>query len=324
MNLEQYRHQVNTLVRERTPFLFAIDFELENPWISPVSQLNPDSVLFDFNGVTNALKPNRLNERVVNLKPRPVSFDAYRSKFLKVMQGLEYGDSFLANLTIRTPLDERLSLRDLFHVAKARYKLWMKNQFLVFSPESFVRTRDGWIYSYPMKGTIDASVPNAIEKVLSDQKEMSEHVTIVDLIRNDLSMIASQVQVKRFRYVEPIHSKGKTLLQVSSEIAGQLDDRFYQDPGGAILSLLPAGSISGAPKEKTIELIKSAEGEKRGFYTGICGIFDGQDFDSGVMIRFIEEDQGVWYYRSGGGVTTQSDARDEYQETLDKIYVPID
>lgn len=324
MNLEQYRHQVNTLVRDRTPFLFAIDFELKNPWISPVSQVDPDSVLFDFNGVTNAPKPHRLNERVVDLKPRAISFDAYRSKFLKVMHGLEYGDSFLANLTVRTPLEERLSLRDLFHQAKARYKLWMRNQFLVFSPEPFVRTRNGWIYSYPMKGTIDASVPNAIEKVLSNRKEMSEHVTIVDLIRNDLSMIASQVRVTRFRYVEPIHSKGKTLLQVSSEIAGQLDDRFYQDPGGAILSLLPAGSISGAPKEKTIELIKSAEGEKRGFYTGICGIFDGQDFDSGVMIRFIEEDQSGWYYRSGGGVTTQSDARDEYQETLDKIYVPID
>lgn len=151
---------------------------------------------------------------------------------------------------------------------------------------------------------------------------MAEHVTIVDLIRNDLSMIATDVRVNRFRYVERINAGGKDLLQVSSEISGKLMPHYYNDPSGALLSLLPAGSVSGAPKNRTIEVIRQAEGEERGFYTGICGLFDGKNLDSGVMIRFIEQSGLHLYYRSGGGITTQSDVFSEFQETQDKIYVP--
>jgi len=69
--------------------------------------------------------------------------------------------------------------------------------------------------------------------------------------------------------------------------------------------------------------LRQAEGEERGYYTGICGYYDGHALDSGVMIRFIEETNNGLYYRSGGGITTQSDVSSEYQEAIDKIYVPI-
>jgi para-aminobenzoate synthetase component 1 len=87
---------------------------------------------------------------------------------------------------------------------------------------------------------------------------------------------------------------------------------------------LPAGSISGAPKPKTLEIIKKIEDYERGFYTGICGYFDGNALDTGVMIRFIEQEGDQLFFKSGGGITSFSDAKTEYQEMIDKIYLPFD
>jgi para-aminobenzoate synthetase component 1 len=89
-----------------------------------------------------------------------------------------------------------------------------------------------------------------------------------------------------------------------------------------LFALLPAGSISGAPKVKTLEIIKNAENYERGYYTGTAFYFDGDNLDSCVLIRFIEQTEKGWVYKSGGGITIYSDARKEYQEILDKIYVP--
>jgi para-aminobenzoate synthetase component 1 len=152
---------------------------------------------------------------------------------------------------------------------------------------------------------------------------MAEHVTIVDLLRNDLSEVAENVQVTRFRYVDEIRTIHKDLLQVSSEIRGDLPVDYIQHIGDILLKLLPAGSVSGAPKRKTLEIIRAAEKEPRGYYTGVMGLFDGSVLESGVMIRFMEYVGNDLYYRSGGGITIQSNAELEYQEAIDKIYVPL-
>src|SRR5690606_11485062 len=141
---------------------------------------------------------------------------------------------------------------------------------------------DGFIFSYPMKGTIDAGIPDAGKIILNDAKETAEHGTIVDLIRNDLSAVADHVEVTRFRYVEEIKTMHKNLLQVSSEIRGRLPEGYESRLGEILMQLLPAGSVSGAPKQKTLEIIAEAEGEPRGYYTGIVGFYDGWKFDSGV------------------------------------------
>lgn len=88
------------------------------------------------------------------------------------------------------------------------------------------------------------------------------------------------------------------------------------------MKLLPAGSISGAPKPKTLDIIKEAELDKRGYYTGIMGIFDGNSFDSAVMIRYVEKKGKQLVFRSGGGITAQSKAHEEYNEMVDKVYFP--
>ena len=173
-----------------------------------------------------------------------------------------------------------------------------------------------------MKGTIDANIPQADEVILNDPKEIAEHVTIVDLIRNDLSQVAQNIQVDRFRYLDEIETSDKKLLQVSSEISGQLPHDWKSRIGTILTTLLPAGSISGAPKPETVRMILAFESYSRDFYTGICGHFDGESLDSGVMIRFIKQEDEQLYYCSGGGITSFSQPSKEYQEMLDKIYLP--
>lgn len=325
MTLKNFKDQLNKWGGQRMPFFFCIDFELEKPVAFTLDQVDNTKILFDINGFANTTQLPLPRERVGvrGLKKLPLSFSAYQIKFNKVLQYLSYGDSFLTNLTIKTKIETEQSLQEIFQMSTAKYKLLFNDQFLVFSPETFIKIRDGKIFSYPMKGTIDASVENAEEKILHDQKEIAEHITILDLIRNDLSIVAQQVDVTKFRYIDKIKTSNKDLLQVSSEITGTLPDDWTSRLGDILVSLLPAGSISGAPKKKTVEIIAEAEQEKRAYYTGVFGYFNGQSVDSGVMIRFIEKVDNQLYYRSGGGITTQSDAQTEYQEAIDKVYVPI-
>ena len=149
------------------------------------------------------------------------------------------------------------------------------------------------------------------------------HYTVVDLLRNDLSMVADEVQVNEFQRIDFIKTKQKNLYAMSSEISGKLKPDFQNKIGSVIKTLLPAGSILGAPKAKTLEIILEAETYERGFYTGVCGWFDGKNLDSCVMIRFIEKENGKMYFKSGGGITHLSNLVDEYQEMKNKIYVPI-
>jgi para-aminobenzoate synthetase component 1 len=322
MTLNNFIKTVNTWGSQQIPFLFIVDFELKKPVAFRLSEINAESILYDFDGVSNT-RVSHVASGPVELEKMPVSIDVFKDKFETVMRHLEYGDSYLTNLTIPTELKIKATLTELFMTSKAKYKLLFNNEFLVFSPETFIRIKDGKIFSYPMKGTIDAALPAAAEKILGDRKELAEHVTIVDLIRNDLSRVANRVEVLRFRYIEELKTNNKSLLQVSSEIAGDLDPGFRTHLGELLVQLLPAGSVSGAPKDKTMEIIRQAEGEERGYYTGVFGLYDGNALDSGVMIRFIEHKKGKYFYRSGGGITTQSVLEKEYEEAIDKVYVPV-
>jgi para-aminobenzoate synthetase component I len=208
-------------------------------------------------------------------------------------------------------------------MSRAPFRLYVPGRFAVFSPEAFVRMEGRNISSCPMKGTIDASLPDAGKRLLSDEKEFFEHNTIVDLIRNDLSMVSTGVKVARFRYLDRIHTNRGDLLQMSSEIMGVLPRDYRSRLGEILFRLLPAGSVTGAPKEKTVQIIRSAEISDRGFYTGIFGYFDGNSLTSAVSIRFIEETSEGLFFRSGGGITALSDMKTEYEEMLAKVYVPV-
>ncbi|MFA7229569.1 MAG: aminodeoxychorismate synthase component I [Melioribacteraceae bacterium] len=313
---------MNEYGKEKIPFLFIIDFEMDCPIVLKFDEIDPSRILFNINGIKNYETVPELNKSV-QLRSFPVSLEEYKSVFEKVSFEINSGNTYLLNLTFPTKIETNISLQEIFFRSRAKYKLLYNNKFVVFSPESFVKISDGMISSFPMKGTIDASIENAESLIYEDPKETAEHNTIVDLIRNDLSIISRKVYLERFRYLEKIETNNKVLFQISSKITGFLDENYNSEIGGMIFKLLPAGSVSGAPKKKTIEIIKKSETYSRGYYTGVFGYFNGTSLDSGVMIRFIEQTNDGLIYKSGGGITSMSNCSSEYQEMLDKVYVPI-
>lgn len=315
--------KINMLSAKETPFLMIADFKGDNNQVLRLDELDKEEILYQINNVTNTRVENNLKKSWTKLEKEPESFESYKTKFARVHQEISEGNTYLLNLTCQTPVVGDCSLTDVFYQSKAKYKLWYKDEFVVFSPETFVQITNGEISSFPMKGTIDADLPNAKQLILSNEKEMAEHATIVDLIRNDMSLFAEDVSVVDFRYLDEIKTNHKHLLQVSSKITGQLKSGYQKRLGDIIFSLLPAGSITGAPKSKTVAIITEVEGFERGFYTGVLGYFDGKTFDSGVMIRYIEDQKGQWVYKSGGGIHFLSDAKSEYEEMIDKVYVPV-
>ena len=319
--IEKVKRDIGKYAVHAIPFFLIVDFELQMPWVCPVEEL-PGDIRFVTPGFRKHIpKPAAIND--FSFSSKAIDFDIYKEAFKLVMDNILAGKTYLMNLCFPSEIATNLSLEDIFALSNAKYKLLYKDSFVVFSPETFISIRSGKIYSYPMKGTIDATIPGAEELLLRDEKEMAEHVTIVDLIRNDLSIHSRNVQLERFRYVEQLQTNSRNLLQTSSVISGELPSGYLSRLGEIIFSLLPAGSVSGAPKKETLRIIGEAEGSPRGYYTGIMGYFDGQNFDSAVLIRFIEKVEGGMIYRSGGGITSMSQAEKEYQELIDKIYVPL-
>ncbi len=314
--------KISKLASKGTQFIFAIDFDCENGFVLTPKEAEKQGIFYDIDGNTNfnyqKKKPPKIDFNVKN-----IDFGKYKKAFEIVQYHIKRGDTFLVNLTFKTEIKTNYSFPEIFNNSKALFKLLYKDEFVVFSPERFIRISDNKIESFPMKGTIDANIENAKEKILNSKKEFYEHNTIVDLIRNDLNIVSKNVQVKKFRYIDKIKSNKGDLLQVSSQICGESPDNYTDNLGDIIFSLLPAGSVTGAPKEKTVEIIKKSESYDRGYYTGIFGFFDGRNLDSAVAIRFIQKENNKTYYKSGGGITALSTAENEYQELIRKIYVPI-
>src|SRR6478736_8220436 len=180
MSVSEFESKLNQWGREQVPFLFLVDFEMENLLVWKIDEI-PSDIMFSIGDISNAFLSTK-NKHATSLTKHPISFSEYKTKFDFVKDRIRFGDSYLANLTIKTKIEINHSLEDLFFESVAKYKLCWKNKFLVFSPETFIKINDKKIYSFPMKGTIDASLPSAEETIVSDEKELSEHVTIVDLI----------------------------------------------------------------------------------------------------------------------------------------------
>ena len=319
------RLRMNALGAGADAFFFLFSYDRRRCLVERTDDIPSTELLFDFPGMTNS---SSLNSPVgcpsFTWQPHPLTEEEYFEKFRIVHRNMLAGNSYLANLTCRIPLDTDLTMHEIFLRSNALYKLWLRDRFVCFSPETFVRiSAAGVISSCPMKGTISCSVPNARQVLMADEKEAAEHATIVDLIRNDLSRVASRVTVKRYRYVDTLHTNSGDILQTSSEISGQLPSGYRRHLGDIIMEQLPAGSITGAPKRKTVEIIRRAENYDRGFYTGVAGVCKDGEVDSCVLIRFIDSEDGKLYFKAGGGITARSDWRKEYNEIIEKTYVPI-
>ncbi|MCT7494559.1 aminodeoxychorismate synthase component I [Aliarcobacter cryaerophilus] len=303
----------------KEPFLFLISYDLKKTYIEKLQNLS-QNIKFEIDS------KNKKNIKDYSLKKYPISFDEYKKKFDLIQDEIKNGNSYLLNLTAQTKIDTNLTLDNIYEASSSLLKLRVKLDdldFVCFSPEKFIDIKDNKIYTYPMKGTIDTNLTDAKNILLNSKKELAEHTMVVDLLRNDLGKVANNIKVEEFRTFSKIVTKDRELFQTSSIISGDLQNNWQEKIGDILLNILPAGSITGTPKKSTIEILKNIENYDRGFYSGIFGIFDGINLQSFVLIRFIENINNELFYKSGGGITSDSIAKEEYEELLNKVYLPF-
>ena len=316
------QNKMNTLGKKGIPFFFLISFDKTKSIILPLEECRAQGIQFHFPEICEESKNSSLVSPEITDFQLPSEAD-YRAAFDRVQYHLHRGDSYLLNLTAEVPVQVKGSLEEVYHAAGAKYKVLLPDSFVCFSPERFIQIEGHTLSTHPMKGTLSAQVPDARKKLLSDPKETAEHYTIVDLLRNDLSMVGRGTTVERFRYLTEIERKGGNLLQMSSHIETSLEEDWASRLGDIFFTLLPAGSITGAPKQKTVEIIQAVENHDRDFYTGVAGVFSEGRVDSAILIRYLTQRNGQFYYKTGGGITTQSKWEDEYNEIREKIYIPL-
>ncbi len=314
---------IDRLGAARRPFVSLISYDTMDVRTYPMDELEGVGLYFDSPLLTYRAEKDSSDH--IALEVVHSDRDSYTLNLKQAIRYTKDGHSYLLNFTDETLVRASASLEDIFYASRALFRIYLRDEFVCFSPERFVQIIDDQIHTYPMKGTIDATIADAEKLLLENIKEVAEHNTIVDLLRNDLSIIATDVRVEQYRYITEIHTPQKKILQASSHISGQLSSDWHEHIGSLTAALLPAGSISGAPKQRTLEIIDELENHQRGFYTGIAIFYDGVSLDSAVLIRYMQatDTPGEYLYKSGGGITALSDVDVEYQELLDKIYVPI-
>ena len=193
------------------------------------------------------------------------------------------------------------------------------------SPETLVKLQDGVLHTFPLAGTRKrgADIKEDMrleEELLADEKELAEHNMLVDLGRNDLGRISrfGTVEVERLRTIE----RFSHVMHIGSTVRGQIRDD--KDALDAIEAVLPAGTLSGAPKIRASRLIGELEGNKRGIYGGAVGYIDlAGNMDTCIAIRLVYKKNGKVFVRSGAGIVADSVPESEYEESLNKAMAPF-
>lgn len=193
------------------------------------------------------------------------------------------------------------------------------------SPETLVKLQDGVLHTFPLAGTrkrgANPEEDMRLEKeLLADEKELAEHNMLVDLGRNDLGRISKfgTVEVEKLRSIE----RFSHVMHIGSTVRGQIRDD--KDALDAIEAVLPAGTLSGAPKIRASRLIGELEGNKRGIYGGAVGYIDlAGNMDTCIAIRLVYKKNGKVFVRSGAGIVADSVPESEYEESLNKAMAPL-
>ena len=188
------------------------------------------------------------------------------------------------------------------------------------SPETLVKLENGVLHTFPLAGTRPrgktAEEDKALEKELhADEKELSEHNMLVDLGRNDLGKISrfGTVQVEKLHSVE----RFSHVMHIGSTVRGEIDEKH--DAFDAIEAVLPAGTLSGAPKIRACQLIGELENNKRGIYGGAIGYIDFTgNMDTCIAIRIAYKKNGKVFVRSGAGIVADSVPEKEFEECINK------
>jgi para-aminobenzoate synthetase / 4-amino-4-deoxychorismate lyase len=275
--------------------------------------------------VPSSQKPEETAGSVAQDLALEIGRTEYCDRILEIKARIAAGETYQVNFTDRVSFSPPASPADTFAalakqqpVAYSAFLNVAGHHILSLSPELFFHIEDGRIVTRPMKGTMSRGLDapedaQASLRLQHDEKNRSEHVMIVDLLRNDLGRICNtgSIQVDRLFSVE----KYETLLQMTSTVSGTLREGIgYHE---IFKSLFPSGSVTGAPKIKTMEIIRELEREPRGVYTGAIGfISPGGASVFNVAIRTLVMKDGKAQMGVGGGIVADSDPADEYRECL--------
>lgn len=255
-----------------------------------------------------------------------ITKEEYLSNIEKIKEKIKMGTTYEVNYTFSNDVFSDISGFDLFlsllQEQKTPYCAYIKNDFdeiLSFSPELFFEIKNNIIKTKPMKGTIkrEGKDKEEIEFLKNDIKNKAENTMIVDLIRNDLSKIEASFDIKTTKLFEI--ETHKTLHQMTSSVEAKLKNINLKD----ILScLFPCGSITGAPKISTMEVIDKIENYKRNVYCGLIGVVFKDEIKFSVPIRILEKnllkEEKKYLFSQGGAIVWRSKAEEEYEECKTK------
>ena len=253
---------------------------------------------------------------------------AFENDVERIREYIAAGDAFQVVLSQRLTVPTRRDPFDLYRALRALnpspylYFVELDGIALVgSSPEVLVRVEDGTVTVRPIAGTrprgrTDAEDEALIADLLADRKERSEHLMLVDLGRNDVGRVArfGSVRVPAFMSVE----KYSHVLHIVSQVEGEL--RAGMSAMDVFRACFPAGTVSGAPKIRAMQIIDELEPVRRGIYAGAVGYFayGGATMDTAIAIRTIVVREGIAYVQAGAGIVADSDPGREYEETLAK------
>lgn len=256
-----------------------------------------------------------------------VTKEQYTDMVERTKEYIRDGDIFQAVISRRFVSDYEGSLIDPYRVLRTTnpspYMVYMNLddvEIMSTSPETLVRLQDGRLTTFPVAGSRprgnDEKEDRAlVEDLLHDEKELSEHNMLVDLGRNDLGRISRFGSVEVTEYMM-IH-KYSRIMHICSQVEG--DIREDQDALDAVKSVLPAGTLSGAPKIRACEIIDELESEPRGIYGGALGYIDfSGNMDTCIAIRMAVKKGGKVYVQAGGGIVADSQPDLEYEESANK------
>ena len=259
---------------------------------------------------------------------RPLfSKEQYCSMIEKAKHHIREGDIFQIVLSNRLEADFEGSLFNAYRILRtvnpSPYMFYFSSSDLEVagaSPETLVKLEDGVLHTFPLAGTRPRGKTEAEDKqleaeLLADPKELAEHNMLVDLGRNDIGKISKfgSVAVEKYHSIE----RYSHVMHIGSTVRGELaDDRTALD---AIDAILPAGTLSGAPKIRACQLINELENNKRGIYGGAIGYLDFTgNLDTCIAIRIAYKKNGKVFVRSGAGIVADSVPESEYQECINK------
>ena len=302
----------------------VVNMKTDNP------DMNYSKALNDIHEMEKIISDMPAGNFPVTKKPEfrcSVSKKQYCEMVEKTKKYITDGDIFQAVISRRFECDYNDSLINAYRVLRTTnpspYMVFMKTddiELMSTSPETLVRMKDGVVTTFPIAGSRPRGItPDEDRKLeeglLKDEKELAEHNMLVDLGRNDIGKISEIGTVKVTEYMKVL--KYSKIMHICSEVTGKLRENY--DAYDCVESILPAGTLSGAPKIRACEIIEETETQPRGIYGGALGYIDFTgNLDTCIAIRMAVKKNNKVYIQAGGGIVADSIPENEYLESENK------